>query len=62
MSEPSDVVLLVFDTVRYDALSRHGCEAETPNIDSVAGRGVDFTDAYSTGPSTDISHSSLFTN
>ena len=52
-----NIVLLVLDTVRYDAIS----PANTPFLDSLARRGVVFSQAYSTHDFTPTSHFSMET-
>jgi arylsulfatase A-like enzyme len=59
-AEPSkrpNIILIVLDTVRYDAISR----ANTPFLDSLAKSGVVFTSAYSTHDFTPTSHFSMET-
>jgi len=57
-----NVLLIVMDTVRYDALSaRYGDQSLTPNIDSLAEEGVTFSRTFSTAPWTLPSHGSIFT-
>jgi arylsulfatase A-like enzyme len=56
-----NLVFVVADTLRTDALSVHGGETPTPNIDRLAGRGVRFDLAYSHVPVTGPSHASMFT-
>ncbi|ELZ98895.1 putative sulfatase [Haloferax mucosum ATCC BAA-1512] len=56
-----NVVLLIFDTLRVDALSCYSDDAvETPNIDRVAEEGVRFENAFSAGPWTPPAHGTLF--
>src|SRR5204863_3074943 len=52
-----NIVLIVLDTVRYDAISA----ANTPFLDSLAKRGVVFTAAYGTHDFTPTSHFSMET-
>jgi arylsulfatase A-like enzyme len=52
-----NILLIVLDTVRYDAISA----ANTPFLDSLAKRGVVFTAAYSTHDFTPTSHFSMET-
>src|SRR4029079_1933408 len=52
-----NIVLIVLDTVRYDAIS----PSNTPFLDSLAKRGVVFTAAYSTHDFTPTSHFSMET-
>ncbi|WP_135805510.1 sulfatase [Halorussus marinus] len=61
-TEYPNVLLLVFDTLRADALS---CDdgafpVETPTIDGVAERGTSFENAFAVGPWTPPSHGALF--
>lgn len=59
---PPDLVLVVLDTVRADALSAYGNARPTsPNIDRLAAEGVRFSHAYSTTFWTLPSHASLLT-
>jgi len=50
--EPRNLVLIVSDSLRADILGCYGGPAHTPNIDSLARRGVVFHRAYSTAPCT----------
>jgi arylsulfatase A-like enzyme len=57
-----NILLLVLDTVRALNLSLYGySRSTTPNLDSLARRGVVFDAAYSTASWTLPSHASLFT-
>jgi arylsulfatase A-like enzyme len=56
-----NVVLVVSDALRADALGCYGGEARTPNIDRLAARGVRFENAYATSPWTPPSAVSIFT-
>jgi arylsulfatase A-like enzyme len=57
-----NVLLLVLDTVRADALTPYGARADiTPNLARLAERGVRFEHARSTAPWTLPAHASLFT-
>ncbi|RYJ13703.1 DUF229 domain-containing protein [Halogeometricum borinquense] len=61
MTSPPNVVLLVLDTLRADALSCYNEEGvETPNIDRLADNGVRFGNAFAAGPWTPTSHGTLF--
>jgi len=62
MNVRSDVLLIVIDTLRADYLGAYGSEAKTPNMDSLAQRGILFERAYSHVPITVPSHSSMFTS
>lgn len=57
-----NVLLIVMDTVRADALGSGGyARLTTPHLDAFAKRGVAFTQALSTSPWTLPSHGSMFT-
>lgn len=57
-----NVILISIDTLRADRLSSYGStQVETPNIDRLAGEGVQFTNASSTVPFTLPAHSSIMT-
>lgn len=56
-----NVVLIVSDALRQDALACYGGEAATPNIDALARSGVMFENAYATSPWTTPSCVSMFT-
>jgi arylsulfatase A-like enzyme len=57
-----NIVLVVLDTVRADALSLYGYHRDTsPNLVRLAGRGVRFTRASAPSSWTLPSHSSMFT-
>lgn len=59
---PPNVLLIVLDTVRADAMTPYGAERDTtPNLNRLAARGVVFEQARSTAPWTLPSHASLFT-
>ena len=45
-----NLVIIVADALRRDALGCYGGEAKTPNIDALAADGVLFKNAYSTSP------------
>lgn len=61
-SSPPNVVLVVLDTTRADALSAYGNPRNTtPHIDALAHEGVRFERAYSTDFWTLPSHASLLT-
>ncbi|MFC7047071.1 sulfatase [Halobacteriaceae archaeon GCM10025711] len=62
MTERPNVVLLVVDSLRADALSCYdgAFGVETPHFDSVAEAGVVFENAFTTGPFTPPAHGSLF--
>lgn len=57
-----NLLLISFDTLRADHLHNYGYGRETsPHNDSLAGRAVKFTRAYSAAPSTLPSHATMFT-
>jgi arylsulfatase len=57
-----DVILITVDTLRPDRLGSYGClAARTPNIDSLAARGIRFTQATTPFPRTTPALASLFT-
>lgn len=59
---PPNVLLVVLDTVRADALSCYGNpRPTTPNLDRLAGEGVRFDNAYATCFWTLPSHASILT-
>lgn len=60
-SKKFNVILVVADALRYDALGHNGGAASTPHIDRLARDGVTFTRAYSTAPCTMPSSVSMFT-
>lgn len=55
-----NVVLLIADSVRADALSCYGADESTPGWDAVADRGTCFENTYASGPGTPTSHASMF--
>lgn len=57
-----NVLLIVVDTLRADALGVYGADTPTPVIDGLAARGVRFSRARTHIPITGPSHSSLFTS
>lgn len=60
MPKHPNVIILIFDTLRYDYLSCYGKEINTPVFDEVADNGVLFESAFSCGPGTPISHAALY--
>lgn len=57
-----NIALIVVDTLRPDALGCYGHpEPTSPFLDSLAARGVRYTEAYTPAPWTIPSHASLFT-
>ncbi len=56
------VLVVVFDTLRADAVSAYGAVAgTTPHVDALAATGLRYTRAYAPAPWTTPSHVSLFT-
>lgn len=61
--EKFNVLLITIDCLRADHVGSLGYPRNTtPNIDKLAESGVLFTSAFSTGPSTQVSFSSIFTS
>lgn len=60
MPDRPNVLLLIFDTLRRDALSRYSDAASTPAFDGVAARGTTFERAFAAGPFTPPSHGAMF--
>ncbi|WP_435006103.1 sulfatase-like hydrolase/transferase [Tundrisphaera lichenicola] len=57
-----NVILIVLDTLRAKSMGLYGYSRNTtPNLDRIAGRGVQFVRAISTAPWTAPSHASMFT-
>ena len=57
-----DVLLVVIDTLRADALSCYGNAAPTtPHLDALAAEGLRFDEALTQAPNTATSHATLFT-
>ena len=61
-SGPVDVVFLVIDTLRADAILDAAGRYDTPNLDRLAGEGVTFQRAFAAAPMTLPSHMSLFSS
>ncbi|QCJ48265.1 sulfatase [Haloprofundus sp. MHR1] len=62
MDSPPNVLLVVCDTLRVDALSRYADDAPpTPNLDRLAAEGTTFENAFAVGSWTPPSHGALFT-
>ncbi len=60
-SDPLNVILITLDTHRSDYISAvNSTKALTPNIDSLAGKGIIFKNCYSPIPITGPAHASLF--
>lgn len=55
------LLLVTLDTTRADALAPEADAAATPGFAALAARGVRFTQAYATAPSTLPSHTSMLT-
>lgn len=55
------ILLVTLDTTRADAVQPENPGVETPNLAALAARGVRFTQAYSTVPSTLPAHASMLT-
>lgn len=61
-ADAPNVLFIIWDTVRASSLSLYGAAAATtPVLDSLAGHGVTFDQAFSTAPWTLPSHGSIFT-
>lgn len=59
---PRNVLLITLDTTRADHLGCYGdAQAQTPNIDRLAGEGVRFARVYAPAPLTLPSHTSIMT-
>lgn len=58
---PPNVLIVVLDTLRYDSTGLAGKAGETPFLESLARKGIEFSRAYSTHDSTPPSHFSLLT-
>jgi len=62
VTPPPDVLLVTIDTLRADRVGVYGgLPATTPNLDSLARRGVTFMDATAHAPLTAPSHASILT-
>lgn len=60
--EKPDIVLIVMDTTRFDALSSNGNPHQaSPNLDRIASEGISYESAYAPATWTPPSHVSLFT-
>ena len=60
VQRPPNVILIVIDTLRADAVGVYGGEASTPVMDRLAAEGVVFEWARSHSPITGPSHASMF--
>jgi arylsulfatase A-like enzyme len=57
-----NIVLIMTDQQRFDSLSAYGCRCiSTPNIDSIAEKGVIFDNCYADNPVCTPSRASIFT-
>ena len=56
-----NVLFIMTDQQRFDALSVHGGQAKTPNLDRLAVRGTDLSGFFSAAPVCVPSRCSLFT-
>ena len=56
-----NVLLITIDTLRGDALSSYGGQAQTPNLDRLAAQGARFTFAHSQAVVTLPSHTTILT-
>lgn len=56
-----NVLIVVVDTLRYDATGLSGRTGRTPFLELLAGKGVEFSRAYSTHDDTPPSHFSIMT-
>ena len=56
-----NILLITLDAVRPDRLRLYGGPVEMPNLESLAARGVAFTNAWAQAPNTWTSHASIFT-
>ena len=62
ISQPRNLVLITIDTLRADYVSYNGStRVQTPNLDALAARGVNFQRARSAVPLTLPSHTSILT-
>lgn len=60
-AQPTNVVMVVVDTLRADALGVHGSPVPTPVMDGLARAGVRFETALAPAPETAPSQATLFT-
>lgn len=61
MSQPPNILVIMTDQQRYEALSAHGGAAHTPNIDRLVASGIDLQRHYSQCPVCVPSRSVMFT-
>ncbi len=62
-SDPTNVILITADTLRADYLHCYGHEnIDTPNIDQLAGEGIQFQHCYCQSTTTNPSHASILTS
>lgn len=57
-----NIILIILDTLRQDAISPYGGDADTPNLESFAAEGIIYTNAYNNAPWTKPSIASLMTS
>jgi len=60
MSQPYNVIFLIFDTLRSDHLRCYGAETETHAFEQAADDGVAFASAFGVAPGTPITHASIY--
>src|SRR5689334_11297902 len=61
-SRRPDVFLITIDTLRADHVHCYGDEQiATPNLDSLAAKGIRFTSAFTPSPITNTSHTTILT-
>ena len=58
---PPNIILLLADDLGYGSVSWYGGDVPTPNIDSIAARGIGFTSGYMTAPVCNPSRPALMT-
>ena len=56
---PPNILLIAVDDMGYSDIASFGSEIQTPSIDSLAKKGVKFTNFY-VGPSCSVTRSMLF--
>jgi len=59
--ERPSILLVTLDTTRADAMGYESDAARTPHLDTLAARGLRFSQAYATAPMTLPSHTSMLT-
>jgi arylsulfatase len=60
-ASPPNLLIVLTDQQRFDAMSAHGGAARTPHLDSLAAQGVDLRQHYAQSPVCVPSRSTLFT-